>query len=536
MAIRTITLKLHKPGKRKRNIIENAMRNYSSAYQHLLDRAFNEIEEIREQYRGKNGGYRANRLAKWVDKDLSRELNRFNVEPFKDSLKIDFGMTIAGYLNLREIQHKVGYPIAYISEADWLNESQRIIEEYEAGLKTCAECEKEIKRIIDKSSRFKPIFFCRYAVNRDYSLVYDSSNNRYYAKLYLLNVKSEDRNILKANNNKKFWHIYKDNKMLENSGRRERYILFPLSFGKWQESFLKEAFERPEMLKTARLLKKKDEFYLAVNVEIEETEKIKTNTFLGIARALSSSVHYTVIDSEMKVVDKAHITCLHEKKKNGKNFCINDIHEIANSIVNIASQNQSQVIVESLVSKGDRLKWVKSGSREAYVPVLNCYNYNRLTDVLAYKLKEKGLPPPVKVSPVKIFYTCPKCGLSSRMNRFSKDLFICTSCGLNAGIETLGSLNLARKLCEYKSGALKVKIERTEGGTRFTNDILELDLYVNKSEDYQKEFVNEVNRIIREFYDNIGSYTKNSDFRKKYSLIKKIQEENDILKLLRIDL
>ena len=535
MAIRTITLKLHKPSRRKRDIIENAMRSYSSAYQYLLDRAFNEIENISKQYREEKGGYRANKLAKWIDKNISKDLNRFGVEPFKDSLKIDFGMTIAGYLNLREIQQSVRYPIAYVSETEWHQEAQKVLKDFEMGLKSFDECEKEIKRIIEKSSKFKPIFFCRYAVNRDYSLVYDSSCNRYYAKLYLLNVKSADRKIIKANDSKKLWHISKDNRVLENTGRKERYLLFPLSFGKWQEDYLKRAFERPEMFKTARLIKKKDEYYLAVNIEVEEAEKVKTNSFLGVARALSAPVHYCIIDNDMNIIDKAPIACSQTKRERGKDFCINDLHEIANVIVKIALQNKSQVIVESLIEKGDRLKWKESG-RETHIPVLNCFSYNRLVDILEYKLKGEGLPPPIKVSPVKIFYTCPKCGLSSDANRFSKELFICTTCGFNTDIESLGSFNLAQKLYEYRAGALKVKIERVgKRCIRFKNDILDLDLYVDVSADYREEFINEINRIIREFYDNIGSCIRNSHFKKKYSLIKKIQEEGDILKLLRID-
>lgn len=57
---------------------------------------------------------------------------------------------------------------------------------------------------------------------------------------------------------------------------------------------------------------------------------------------------------------------------------------------------------------------------------------------------------------------------------------------------------------------------------------------MDASEDYQAEFVKEVHRIISEFHENTNSYTKNKHFKQKYSLIKKIEEEKDILKLLRI--
>lgn len=101
-------------------------------------------------------------------------------------------------------------------------------------------------------------------------------------------------------------------------------------------------------------------------------------------------------------------------------------------------------------------------------------------------------------------------------------------------IECLGSLNLARKLCEYGKGPLKVKVERTLTGLRFVNKILGLDLHVDASQDYREEFVKEVQGIIRDFYENMGNYTRNKHFKQKYSLIKTIEGKKDILKLLRI--
>ena len=232
LAMRTITLKLHKPSRRKREIIDKAMLNYSLAYQYLLDRAFSEIETIKKEYRDKRGGYRGNAVAKWIDKDISRELNRFKIEPFKDSLKMDFGMTMASYLNLSEIQQNVHYPIAYLPEEVWQEKVDTIVDDLAAGRRDLRECEREARKIIEKSTSLRPLFFCRYALNRDYCLLYDSVNNRYYAKIYLLNVKSEDRKHIKANKNRKLWYICKDDKTLENTGRKERFLLFHLSFGK----------------------------------------------------------------------------------------------------------------------------------------------------------------------------------------------------------------------------------------------------------------------------------------------------------------
>ena len=89
-SVKTITLKLHNIGRDKKNIIDEAMTNYSKAFQYLLDAAACEIEDIRNRYKDSNGKYRAFNVKAWIDKELNEKLSSFSIEPFKDSLKIDF--------------------------------------------------------------------------------------------------------------------------------------------------------------------------------------------------------------------------------------------------------------------------------------------------------------------------------------------------------------------------------------------------------------------------------------------------------------
>lgn len=532
MGMRTITLKLHHPSRRKAKVIDEAMLAYSRAYQYLLDKAYEEIEHIENNYRDENGGFRAVSISKWIDRELAKELNSFGIEPFKDSLKIDFSMTLASFLTLKNMQNEVSYPIAFVPDAKWREYNDRALEELEQGIKSPGAYMKEIRKLSQKCDVLKPIFFCRYALNRDYCLLYDEAKNRYYVKLYMMNVKSDRRKELNTDTGMELKYIHRNGEILEKSHRRERFILVPLEFGKWQEEFLKMSIEQPEMLKTARLLKKGNNYYISINMDIGEKERVKTESYLGLARGLKNAVHFTVVDrkGEMRV---SGVVRTPEMSGSSKFLAQDVIHSIANEIVSIASQNKSQVIMQAFIDKGDRLQWVGEDN-EKYMPVLNYRSYNKLLTILEYKLDGVGLPPPVKVSPVGVFYTCPNCGLHAVRNRFSRDMFICVECGTTMDIESVGSLNIARKLIKYSTGLLKVKVEKSSLGVRFINKDLGLDFSPSNPMDCLEEFAYEIKKIIDDFYESINTMPKDRAFKKKYSLIKLIEDESDLTKLIEI--
>ena len=110
MGLRTIHLKLHNPSTLKRKIIDTAFINYNNAYNYLLKNAFENIDEIKDGYKSPKGTYGAFALSKWVDKEMSAQINQFDVQPFKDSLKLDFGMTLASFLVQKESNPIMPFP------------------------------------------------------------------------------------------------------------------------------------------------------------------------------------------------------------------------------------------------------------------------------------------------------------------------------------------------------------------------------------------------------------------------------------------
>jgi len=531
MPVYTIKLKLHNPSRHKRQIIDEAMISYSRAYQYLLDKAYNEIEYIRENFKDKQGKYKATYIVKWIGKDTSKELNMFNIEPFKDSLKIDFATTLAGYLNLKNLKGSMNFPVAYVQDEELDKKNDMLSTKLIKGQISLQEFQWELNKYMRKNQNLKPLFFCRYSKKRNYSLLHDPKNNRFFAKIYLLNAKNAVIKSSRHEEHRQLIYIDKERELFKRSAAKECFIIVPLSFGKWQEEHLRKAMLKPEILKTARLVKRNDEYYLSINIDEGETEIIKTSTYMGVARGIVQAVNYSVVDEESNLIlsDKAHI------QNKSKAISDNDIHGIANTLVKTALENKSQIIMQKLIDKGDKLQWRENNKK--YLPILSCRDYNRLYAILKYKLCAAGLPPPLRVSATSIFYTCPCCGMNTKRNRFSSSMFMCTMCGTVMNIEEVGSLNLSKKLIQYKNETIKIKVDTTPEGLKFSNADLGLEFYPANPFDCREEFKNALKKLINDFYENMNMQLKNKQFKKKYSLIKKLDDnmKNDIFKIIQVE-
>ena len=69
------------------------------------------------------------------------------------------------------------------------------------------------------------------------------------------------------------------------------------------------------------------------------------------------------------------------------------------------------------------------------------------------------MPPAVLVSARGLFSRCPECGTVSQGNRMNERIFLCISCGHVEQLETVGAVNLAGKLAQYRKEKLTVYYE-----------------------------------------------------------------------------
>ncbi len=456
MGLRTIHLKIHKPGKLKREIIQKAFENYNNAFNYLLKTAFDNIDDIESNYKSPKGTYSTLSLSKWIDSRISNELNNFDVQPFKDSLKLDFGMTMASYFAQKQTKPDMVFP-------NFRQDNAQVNE------------------------KLRPIYFCRYDTKRSFCLLYDPDSNKYFAKLFLMNIKNAKVRKIAANN-RELVYISKNPEPAK-SLKRETFIIVPLSFGKWQEDMLSQAVERPEILRTARLLWKNNEYFLSMSINLPEEQEIKTTTFMGVSRGIRNDINYTIADEKGNSITKGSLENCKNTKDRKQIIC-----KMANTIADIALKNKSMVILQNLVGKGDKLSWREEGT--VHKPAYGCKMYNDLVRVLDYKLPQKGLPVPAKVSSVDIFHTCCVCGSNTRKNRFSETLFICTTCGASYSMDELGSRNLAVKLIKYEKTTFKLKARKTPEGMFLNNELIGLDMFVHKNENPYDRLKEEVKSLL----------------------------------------
>ncbi len=457
MGLRTIHLKLHNPSTLKREIINTAFINYNNAFNYLLRNAYENIDKIERDYKSPKGTYSSLTLSKWVDSELSKEINKFDIQPFKDSLKLDIGMALASYLAQKKLNSDMPYPSYKTDGATY-------------------------------QDKLRPIYFCRYDTKRCFSILYDCVKNKFFAKLFLMNSKNSKIRIIKSLN-RNLRYISKKQQELK-SLKKETFIIVPLSFGKWQEDMLRQAVDKPELLRTAHMLIKGMDYYLSLSIDLPEYDKVEPTTYLGISRGILNAVNYTVVDEEGVVLDSGAVGLgdISLSKDIKTNNCI-----LANKIVEIAVNNKSTVVLQNLIEKGDKLSWNEEGIN--YKPVFGCKRYNDLVRILEYKIPQKGLPIPVKVSSVDIFHRCRLCGSNSRKNRFSKTVFICTACGASYDVDSLGSFNLATKLINYQSTPLKIKAKKTDEGMYLQNELIGLNLYVPYNENPFDKLIDEIKKI-----------------------------------------
>lgn len=434
MGLVTVTLKLFKPSKIKQAMLAEAMSRYDEAFMWLASKASERLDEfyaLAEQGIHKRS---ARHLRTWIDKGMSRELNQFQVEPFKDALKNDFSAYMAGYL------------------ARWVRSP----------------------KIPFAPSRSQSVLFCRYDTKRDWCLVYNPIKDRFYAKLFLLNRDGSVINKL-FNTAGKLIHIHIDRTPLTDTTRMVRYLLFPLAFGKKQEKLLKEAVLKPEMFRSARVFSRKGEWYLSACIENETPAPLATEFRIGFSRAMDSAFSWSISNAEQGLIAQGFEQLpLNSKCKDGS-WSLNGLHLLTNRMVHYAEKYEAQAVVAQLSEKGDHLHWI-GADNSLNAPLLDGRTWNRILLLLKYKLPVKGLPAPVTVSPNNMFRACPNCKMTTKRNRMSRTQFLCIRCGHTQPLDEVGSLNLSRRLQQYEKSLVPVTMQTTTKGYRFRQASINLDV------------------------------------------------------------
>ncbi|MDF1493984.1 zinc ribbon domain-containing protein [Caproiciproducens sp. CPB-2] len=506
MIFKTLMLQLYKPGKQKRDLMDTALLRYSRALQFLMDTYRNEITELSKSEKD----ITQHQILKMIDRETAKSLNRFDIQPFKDSLLMEFSAIAASYLARRRNHPKTGYPLPFLDAPRYSRAMSDCVAQFDSGKIGPQRFQHRSFKLVDKAGKLRSVYFGRYAMNRDYCLLYDEFKERFYAKLYLMNrADSVPGGYCASGLSLKY--VWDGMPFINNLPGQRRYIVVPLAFGKEQYADLKEALKNPRLLHSSRLVKKDRQYYLMVNIECSRQITRETVTTMGVARGVHGGLSYTICDKGGVVRERKRISACQKQ---------NDPSAFSNTIAEIAAKNRSQVVLEANGGKNDRMP----------VPAQNpelCFSvgdYLLLAQKLKYKLPGKGLPPPVEVSSNGLFLTCPRCGTRTQRNRVTDELFACIRCGYAAEFETVGSENLAKRLDKYHSDKVPITVSKKEDGFLCCNKILGFRCELPPdTTDYTPMF-EELDRFIGRMRE---TYIDDS---KRYAVWKKLAQAPDLRK------
>lgn len=501
MLFKTITLKLYKPTAKKRKLLDEAMKNYTEALQWLLSSHKEELESLAKQKKLPTKGS----ILALINKEDTKSLNDFNVEPFKDSMKIEFASIVSGYL-AQSKNIDAGFPNVTVSSEDFSKEMQLLIDMADKKEISKREFEKQSSLLISHAERTHLLYFGRYSLTRDFCLLYDETADRFFAKLYLLNK----NNRLESEKNtgcRELRYVAKGMPMVKYSKEKKRYLVFPLAFGKRQHRELKRAIINPSIIHTARVCKKKGEYYLLINIECDQPAAINVKTNMGVARS-EKGLNYTVKDTE-----SGRIKIDYEN--------VNRIYIIASKIIKKALKYKSQVILEANGGKNDAVMKDKEPAP------FSTTDYAKLSKVLSYKLPEVGLPSPIEVSANGLYNVCPECGCRTKKNRLSSHIFACIECGYAGLIENIGSSGLAVRLDKYKSDKVPIYYIEKAGEKIYYNRVLEFE-WKEKAGDP------DLSQLYYQLALYVNGKTDCENNNKKYCIIKKLRDSDNIRDVIRI--
>jgi putative transposase len=439
----TTQFKIHNPSRRKRAIMDRALKAYTMAYARLLEMARAREDEMRQAcvYRGRVS---AMSLAAYLAR-LFAEHKAFHPlhSSMWDSLFQDAAGNIAGYFELQEKakDDESAGPPSWPQAPDLETGPEILLYRYREALDalaTCADLDEEnalraaVTRRTDPPEPL-PVSFVRAdaaTYNRNFGLFYEPETRGLWAMLYLLPGNDPRKRPLQGRP-RRLIAIHKSGEEFRPPGNRPvPYLLVPLEYGEWQwEKFIEPALKDPGRVRTAKLYRKGDDYYLNVTFAFPAPQPVKPQAVLAVARSSRSLVEIAVADlagTLLRVEDYPGDEWWEEQKRQrevlrriqarGDNRRlyfrrINDniIHLLSNRLVALAKEHQAQVVF--LRDRRPPGGVQPAGKRERVNFILSRHPYGKLRGQLEYKLPLAGLPKPKEVYPWKgMLRACPECG------------------------------------------------------------------------------------------------------------------------------
>ena len=384
----------------------------------------------------------------------------------------DLGITLASFRELQSEQQNAGKPTVRRLNP----EDQRALYADALARLAAASATDDISAARDdvnrgaKDAAPRPLHFVRNGRSDGFLILRDDSAGRYYAWLNL-----HPKNSRFAGKGKddagKIQPAAVDGLVNLQDGKRMKFAsrtgeLFPLEFGRdhQREKFLSLDGLKP---KSAKLVLRGSAFDLMVSFEARIVKR-ETRTVLGVDRGMNKLVAFCAVDEngaaladgdaggeDLRTLQKREEEKQKEAQKRAKRYSSRRraaeseqaAHRAANAIVQAADENDSRVVLEDLSGFARGAPRKKGMRRSNWRRWMNRRQFQKVAHALEYKLRLKGLPPPVYVNAAFTSQTCAECGFVGKENRPKPgDDFRCAECGHSAD----GDRNAARVIALKK--------------------------------------------------------------------------------------
>lgn len=459
----TCVFKIHNPSVHKKKVMDNALLEYTIAYQSLLDYAQANYEHIKKEgvfrsYSRKTGELLSE---KYTGKSIGALLPRVKANvhsSIKDSLIQDVAGNLASYFELVKDDERTSFP-------QGRNPFKEIDDNALDNFIKCGASIDDYNQSRDRylhnsKISYMPLFFCGAdgaTKNRKFSLLMDTRQKRWFAVLYLLPAGHELGKSLGAKEGN-LVRIDTGDVFISNS---KCAILVPLEVGGngWQEhKFLEVAQNGYASVKTAYLVKSNNEYFLHIAFEFECAERYEPESYLGIDRGVFFSMAYAIVDKEGKIIKmvakddgfRGHVISsskrVAHKQAQGKKVTAADykrresehlLHAFINDIINEAIAHKSMIVMEDLNIR-IKGKFYKSAWQKIY-------------HILEYKCKLTGVP--LYKNGIWAAYSsqiCIYCGALNKGRKRDGSPFVCPHCSASYNSDAGAGVNIARRVLYRK--------------------------------------------------------------------------------------
>lgn len=465
---KTAVFKIHNPSQHKRAMLRDALKRSHVAFGKLLERHFPDENEVARLSGLPKRDLRVamNQMRATMEKHASRWKHLSGGA--KPAIALDAAGLVASHLELRGVQAHAGRPT--------VTEINSYQPEYEAALDAFRDAielhdENELRDEIARITRMglvRPLGFYKVRRSDGFILLRHPETDRVYVWLNLHPQTSRHATPVEV---RELINLQTGEVI---SFKSRTGALFPLEMS---HAFHDAGFIQRGRPQTARLVWRRerngsscDEFELHVAFKWE-TLAVETDKWLGVDRGIYNLAAFSVVDDDGRVVHEASVTgrdLRHvqrqferqtaaaqrkghfPKGKKRRAWADEAVHVAANALVQSALEHGARIVLEDLSSFSaiSKRKREPGRRRSGFNRLLNRKQYEKLKQVLSYKLKEFGLPDPVFIRPAGTSITCPECGRRDAANRIKKpipdgfqmDTFKCTDCAYEADAD----LNAAR--------------------------------------------------------------------------------------------